>query len=177
MIAIRARSSLTLRQTHLPLFLHAPGIKLAVRHFSPGSGICTNEGQSPDNETTAKRILLWVSKGHDMRDDFRESSKRLDVEALAGGNQTYHSVAALAQDIGLSERSTRSALRRGEIPHIRVGRRFILPRAAIAAWLRSAGRSHQAEQTAEHRGDHAKLIASDSHSEVTVMRPSKLAEG
>ena len=56
---------------------------------------------------------------------------------------TYRSVAALAADIGLSERSTRSALRRGEIPHIRVGCRFILPRAAIAEWLKSAGRFHQ----------------------------------
>jgi len=53
---------------------------------------------------------------------------------------TYPSVAALAADIGLSERSTRGALRRGEIPHIRVGRRFILPKSAIAEWLRSAGR-------------------------------------
>ena len=51
---------------------------------------------------------------------------------------TYSSVAALAADLGLSERSTRGALRRGEIPHIRVGRRFILPKAAIAEWLRSA---------------------------------------
>lgn len=56
-----------------------------------------------------------------------------------GGESTYRSVAALAAEIGLSERSTRSALRRGEIPHIRVGRRFVLPRAAIAEWLRSAG--------------------------------------
>jgi len=112
-----------------------------------------------------------------MRDDSREPSKRSAFEPQAGGNQsTYPSVAALAEDIGLSERSTRSALRRGEIPHIRVGRRFILPRAAIAEWLRSAGRSHQAEQTAEHGGDRAKLVALGSHPEVTVMRTSKLAE-
>ena len=63
------------------------------------------------------------------------------VESAATENKsTYPSVAALAADIGLSERSTRSALRRGEIPHIRVGRRFILPKVAIAEWLRSAGR-------------------------------------
>jgi excisionase family DNA binding protein len=61
--------------------------------------------------------------------------------AVAGNESTYCSVAALASEIGLSERSTRSALRRGEIPHIRVGRRFILPKTAIAEWLRSAGRS------------------------------------
>jgi excisionase family DNA binding protein len=63
-----------------------------------------------------------------------------------GVPSTYGSVAELAADIGLSERSTRSGLRRGEIPHIRVGRRFILPRTAIAEWLRSAGRSKEAEQ-------------------------------
>lgn len=64
------------------------------------------------------------------------------MKAAAGGS-TYQSVAALAIEIGLSERSTRSALRRGEIPHIRIGRRFILPRAAIAEWLRLAGRDHE----------------------------------
>lgn len=62
---------------------------------------------------------------------------------------TYQSVAALAAEIGLSERSTRSALRRGEIPHIRVGRRFILPKAAIAEWLRSAGRVPQTDGVAK----------------------------
>jgi len=64
----------------------------------------------------------------------------------AGDESTYRSVAALAADIGLSERSTRSALRRGEIPHIRIGRRFILPKAAIAEWLRSAAGSRETEQ-------------------------------
>src|SRR5580700_11148606 len=56
-----------------------------------------------------------------------------------GSESTYRSVAELADDLNLSERSTRSALRRGEIPHIRIGRRFILPKAAIAEWLRTAG--------------------------------------
>jgi excisionase family DNA binding protein len=63
--------------------------------------------------------------------------------ADAGSESTYRSVSALAADIGLSERSTRGALRRGEIPHIRIGRRFILPKTAIAEWLRSAGRSRE----------------------------------
>jgi excisionase family DNA binding protein len=58
-----------------------------------------------------------------------------------GCASTYRSASELAADIGLSERSTRAALRRGEIPHIRVGRRFILPKAAIAEWLRTGGRS------------------------------------
>jgi excisionase family DNA binding protein len=63
------------------------------------------------------------------------------IKPAGGSEATYPSVAALATEIGLSERSTRSALRRGEIPHIRIGRRFILPKAAIAEWLRSAGHS------------------------------------
>ncbi len=67
-----------------------------------------------------------------MREDLPQPSQQLDLEPPASGiGSTYPSVAALAADIGLSERSTRDALRRGVIPHIRVGRRFILPRAAI----------------------------------------------
>ena len=51
----------------------------------------------------------------------------------------YESVSALAVEIGMCERSTRDALRRGEIPHIKCGKRYILPRAAIAEWLKNAG--------------------------------------
>ena len=77
-----------------------------------------------------------------MPHDIHEPSTPLRLDAQTGGcASTYSSVAELAADIGLSERSTRSALRRGEIPHIRVGRRFILPKSAIAEWLRTAGRS------------------------------------
>lgn len=71
-----------------------------------------------------------------------------DESTTTESKSTYASVAALAAEIGLSERSTRSALRRGDIPHIRVGRRFILPRAAIAEWLRSAGRAEHTDGVA-----------------------------
>jgi excisionase family DNA binding protein len=64
-----------------------------------------------------------------------------EVPSKGAGPNTYRSATELAEDLGLSERSTRAALRRGEIPHIRIGRRFILPRAAIAEWLRTAGRN------------------------------------
>ena len=50
------------------------------------------------------------------------------------------SVASLAAHLGLGERSVRSAIRRNEIPHIRLGKRIILPRHAIAEWLKNAGR-------------------------------------
>jgi len=55
------------------------------------------------------------------------------------GGSAYPSVAALAKDIGMCERSVRDALRRGEIPHIKIGKRYILPRAAIQRWLTEAG--------------------------------------
>jgi excisionase family DNA binding protein len=110
-----------------------------------------------------------------MREDLLDEPTGTEHESQAdvsGG--TYRSVAELATDLGLSERSTRSAIRRGEIPHIRVGRRFILPRAAIAEWLRTAGRSSliQSPLPAVER---PALVASSGHSEVTVMRPGKLA--
>ena len=69
----------------------------------------------------------------------------LETTECGRDKSTYSSVGALARDIGLSERSTRNALRRGEIPHIRIGRRFILPKAAIADWLRTAGQNSQIE--------------------------------
>jgi excisionase family DNA binding protein len=86
---------------------------------------------------------------------------------------TYRSVAALAADIGLSERSTRNALRRGEIPHIRVGRRFILPKAAIAEWLRTSGRRPEGAPDPTDVGSSLKPVALAGHSEVTVMRRSQ----
>ena len=53
---------------------------------------------------------------------------------------TYPSVAALAAELHMCERSVREALRDNLIPHIRLGKRYVLPRAAIQDWLRSAGR-------------------------------------
>jgi excisionase family DNA binding protein len=60
------------------------------------------------------------------------------VDADKGGS-AYPSVAALAEDLGMCEKSTRDALRRNEIPHIRLGKRYVLPRSAIQAWLLGAG--------------------------------------
>ena len=86
------------------------------------------------------------------------------------GESTYRSVAELAADLGLSERSTRSALRRGEIPHIRIGRRFVLPRAAISEWLRTAGGSILAAQSVSPSHARREPLADATCAEVTVMR-------
>lgn len=51
----------------------------------------------------------------------------------------YHSVDELAKVLGLSRQSTYNALRIGDIPSIRLGKRFILPKPAIQEWMRNAG--------------------------------------
>ncbi len=118
---------------------------------------------------------MGVEKDMTMREKLRGPSKGTEGEFQTRGSETtYRSVADLAADIGLSERSTRSALRRGEIPHIRVGRRFILPRAAIAEWLRTAGRGGAAIGPTPAI-ERPAVVAFSEHSEVTVMRPTKLA--
>ena len=55
-----------------------------------------------------------------------------------GSGSAYRSVAELADDIGVCERTVREALRRGEIPCIKIGKRYVLPKAAIQRWLEQA---------------------------------------
>ena len=49
----------------------------------------------------------------------------------------YQSVEEFAREIGISRQSAYAALRNNTIPHIRLRRRYILPKAAIAEWLRN----------------------------------------
>jgi excisionase family DNA binding protein len=50
----------------------------------------------------------------------------------------YDSVQELARELGISEAKAYEGLASGTIPAIRLGKRFVIPRAAIAAWLRTA---------------------------------------
>ena len=51
-----------------------------------------------------------------------------------------YTVSELANTLGLSTETVYRGIRRGEIPHLRIGqRRLILPRASIDRWLASAG--------------------------------------
>jgi excisionase family DNA binding protein len=54
-------------------------------------------------------------------------------------NAVYSSADELARELGVSRVAVYAGLRAGTIPSIRLGKRFILPRAAIARWLESAG--------------------------------------
>jgi excisionase family DNA binding protein len=57
----------------------------------------------------------------------------------AARGMTYRSVEELAAELGISRQSVYVGLRNGTIPSIRLGKRFILPRSAIADWLKRAG--------------------------------------
>ena len=61
------------------------------------------------------------------------------TRALQRNQTTYESVDELAKELGISRQAAYAALHRGVIPSIRIGKRFVLPRAAIAEWLRTAG--------------------------------------
>ena len=54
----------------------------------------------------------------------------------------YASVDELAAELGISRATAYTGLREGTIPAVRLGRRFIVPRAAIAEWLRTAGQQN-----------------------------------
>lgn len=46
--------------------------------------------------------------------------------------------AELARILGIARNGVYAALRSGKIPHIRIGRRFVIPRSALNAWFASA---------------------------------------
>lgn len=51
---------------------------------------------------------------------------------------TCSNVGELARELGLGRLTVYTALRNGTIPSIRVGKRYVLPRAAISEWLKTA---------------------------------------
>ena len=61
------------------------------------------------------------------------------TETIQLNDVVYRSVDILARELGMSRQATYEGLRRKTIPSIRVGKRFIIPRAAIQEWLRTAG--------------------------------------
>lgn len=47
----------------------------------------------------------------------------------------FPSVRACAEFCGVSERHLRAQINRNRFPHVRIGRRIILPRNAVLEWL------------------------------------------
>lgn len=72
--------------------------------------------------------------------------KKSDVSTIPKGRRKkpqhevsaiYRSVEELAKELGISRQSAYAALRNNTIPHIRLGKRYILPKAAITEWFRN----------------------------------------
>lgn len=53
--------------------------------------------------------------------------------------RTTYSVDETAALLGISRNGAYEAIRRGEIPAIKIGGRIVVPRAALDRWLESAG--------------------------------------
>ena len=49
-----------------------------------------------------------------------------------------YSVAEAAEALGLAKSTTYDAIRRGEIPSVRIGGRIVVPKAALAKFLETA---------------------------------------
>ena len=60
---------------------------------------------------------------------------------MANGELTV-SVAECARLLGLSKNSTLDAVHRGEIPHVRIGRRVLVPRRALEEMLESVSKGN-----------------------------------
>ena len=70
-----------------------------------------------------------------------ETSEAKDTGAIEQNPNRviYRSVEELASELGVSRHSAYVGLRNGTIPHIRLGKRFIISKAAIAKWLAGGG--------------------------------------
>src|SRR5262249_11892645 len=78
---------------------------------------------------------LQVSKGHYATE---YSENQLLEDALAVEGCATYTVDEVAKILGIGRATAYAALRKGIVPAFRIGRRFVVPKAAIEAWLRNA---------------------------------------
>ena len=69
-------------------------------------------------------------------------------------DRATYSPDALARLLGISRTTVYDQLRRGTIPHVRMGRRFIIPKAAVETWFASMGQGTLQQKAAGARGRH-----------------------
>jgi excisionase family DNA binding protein len=63
---------------------------------------------------------------------------KFETKAAPSANASVYDVEQLAQELGISRQKVYAHLRTGDIPSIRLKKRFIIPRAAIQEWLKTA---------------------------------------
>jgi excisionase family DNA binding protein len=71
-----------------------------------------------------------------MREERPEGNTAVSRNPQKFDRLTY-TVEELGQILGLGRSATYTALRKGVIPTIRIGRRFVIPKPAIEEWLRN----------------------------------------
>jgi excisionase family DNA binding protein len=59
------------------------------------------------------------------------------TETIETDARLNYSVPDLARRLGIGIESMYGAIKRNEVPHLKIGRRIILPKAAIQEWLKS----------------------------------------
>jgi excisionase family DNA binding protein len=62
-----------------------------------------------------------------------------DQETTLSGEKLVYNVAEVAKLLGLGKTSAWEAIWRGEIPHLKIGRRVLIPREALEKFLAQAG--------------------------------------
>lgn len=60
-------------------------------------------------------------------------------EAGRDARPLAYSVQEAARLLQVGENTLREAIRRGQVPHLRIGRRVVIPKAALDRWLAGAG--------------------------------------
>ena len=66
-----------------------------------------------------------------------------DQETTLSGEKLVYNVAEVAKLLGLGKTSAWEAIWRGEIPHLKIGRRVLIPREALEKFLAQAAAGHE----------------------------------
>lgn len=70
----------------------------------------------------------------------KTSVSKSTTASRARNSIVYQSVDELAREIQVSRHAVYAGLRNGTIPHIRLGKRFVISKDAIANWLSNGGK-------------------------------------
>jgi excisionase family DNA binding protein len=127
----------------------APQLAQVLR-TTPSGRIGDPTGKPPDPETmfTVVDPGYWASRPHELRDTLSTAAGGALVQGRGGGQaagaaSTPHerltlTVEEAAQVLGISRAFAYESVRRGDIPHIKIGRRILVSRAALDRLLEGA---------------------------------------
>lgn len=124
----------------------APALAQILR-TTPAERIGDPTGKPPDPETmfTVVDPLYWASQPQELHDALNVASVGTETTVGGGGlaagaasttqERLTLTVEEAAQVLGISRAFAYESVRRGDIPHIKIGRRVLVPRAALDRML------------------------------------------